>query len=229
MGGIALEGRAMPSWNIHMAQAERMLDMASPEELGIQDANAFMFGCLVPDIYVGYMVPDLERRIRYTETHLAFAEPIPTPRADEFWDRFVAGGHRLGEKPGDMVLGAWVHLEADRLWNASVRSYAEELGLKPGDELRIRKQRDFDAFGHTLSIYRRIEVTEELLSQAARFPQYRIDEDAVRRSVEVADGIADRNRLRPGAKPRYTLLTERFFQERFETTIRDAVEKLSSV
>ena len=71
----------MPSWNIHIAQAERLLSREGAGRLGVRDIDAFFFGNLVPDVYVGYMVPDLDRKMRYCDTHLAEPESIPTPRA----------------------------------------------------------------------------------------------------------------------------------------------------
>ena len=44
-------GVAMPSWNIHIAQTERLLARASVLADSVRDRNAFLFGCVVPDIY----------------------------------------------------------------------------------------------------------------------------------------------------------------------------------
>ena len=49
-----------------------------------------MFGCVVPDIFVGYMVPGIADPIPYRITHFAKPEPIPKPREHEFWDTYVA-------------------------------------------------------------------------------------------------------------------------------------------
>ena len=67
----------MPSWNIHTAHVERLLAEDAPSALGIRDVNAFLFGNLVPDIYVGYMVPDTSRTIAYQETHFADRATCP--------------------------------------------------------------------------------------------------------------------------------------------------------
>lgn len=80
----------MPSWNIHIAQTERLLDRGGAVARLVRDRNAFLFGNLVPDILVGYMVPGVERPIPYRVTHFATPEPIPKPREHEFWDAYVA-------------------------------------------------------------------------------------------------------------------------------------------
>lgn len=80
----------MPSWNIHIAQTERLLDRRGVVAATVRDRNAFLFGNLVPDIFVGYMVPGIERPIPYRVTHFAKPEPIPKPREHEFWDTYVA-------------------------------------------------------------------------------------------------------------------------------------------
>ena len=56
---------------------------------GIGDENAFLFGNYVPDIYVGYMVPDASCRVDYCLTHLACPNTIPLPQASWFWDIYV--------------------------------------------------------------------------------------------------------------------------------------------
>ena len=80
----------MPSWNIHTAHVERLLSQRTPDELGIEDVNAFLFGNYVPDIHLGFMVPDTTYRIDYCVTHIARPSMIPLPDADRFWDDCVA-------------------------------------------------------------------------------------------------------------------------------------------
>ena len=55
----------------------------------VRDRNAFLFGSVVPDIFVGYMVPGIADPIPYRITHFAKPEPIPKPREHEFWDTYV--------------------------------------------------------------------------------------------------------------------------------------------
>ncbi len=55
----------------------------------MRDGNAFLFGNLIPDIYVGYMVPGVVRPVPYRVTHFAKPEHIPKPRAGEFFDAYV--------------------------------------------------------------------------------------------------------------------------------------------
>ena len=42
----------MPSWNIHIAHAEGLLEDGGPFAGVVRDRNAFLFGNFVPDIYV---------------------------------------------------------------------------------------------------------------------------------------------------------------------------------
>ena len=80
----------MPSWNIHIAQTEELLRREGPVSRAVHDRNIFLFGNVVPDIFVGYMLDlDFDRIIPYTVTHCAKSEPIPKPREWEFWERFV--------------------------------------------------------------------------------------------------------------------------------------------
>ena len=66
-----LRGVAMPSWNIHIAQTERLLARAGTLADNVRDRNAFLFGCVVPDIFVGYMVPGIADPIPYRITLFA--------------------------------------------------------------------------------------------------------------------------------------------------------------
>ena len=80
----------MPSWNIHIAQTEALLARNGTVAATVRDRNAFLFGNVVPDILVGYMVPGIEHPIPYHTTHFATPEPIPKPREEEFWESYVA-------------------------------------------------------------------------------------------------------------------------------------------
>ena len=71
-------GVAMPSWNIHIAQTERLLARAGTLADKVRDRNAFLFGSVVPDIFVGYMVPGIADPIPYRITHFAKPELSPS-------------------------------------------------------------------------------------------------------------------------------------------------------
>ena len=92
----------MPSWNVHIAHAQRLLGECSPSSLGIRDTNAFLFGNLVPDVYVGYMLPHPSGILPYSLTHFADPCSIPVPREREFWDLYVEPTLEL---PSDVPLG----------------------------------------------------------------------------------------------------------------------------
>lgn len=92
----------MPSWNVHIAHAQRLLAECPPSSLGIRDANAFLFGNLVPDVYVGYMLPNPSGILPYSLTHFADPCAIPVPREREFWDLYVEPTLEL---PTDVPLG----------------------------------------------------------------------------------------------------------------------------
>ena len=198
----------MPSWNIHTAHVERLLREEGAESLGVRDANAFLLGNLAPDIYVGYMVPDTTYRIDYKLTHHALREHIPLPRADEFWDFYVA----RHEHVSDLTLGAWAHLVCDHVYNAHTRVYLERIGVAPGERARVGKQGDFALFGRTLDISLVPRVDDALLGQCADFGPYTILERDARAAVEAAEQIVRKNRLEHvGGTPDYQLLSADFF------------------
>ncbi len=107
----------MPSWNIHIAQTERLFQRGGAVARTVIDRNAFLFGSLIPDIYVGYMTPAIREPIPYRITHFATPSHIPKPREGEFWDTYVApAAERLGVHPGGCAAS-----EADRIPAASLR------------------------------------------------------------------------------------------------------------
>lgn len=143
----------MPSWNIHIAHVEGLLAKDGPVARVVRDRNAFLFGNLIPDIYVGYMVPGIVHPVPYRVTHFAKPEHIPKPREAEFWAQYVAPmlselGIANGCSGGDGIVGAIgaagvagskspaPSIAADK--TAAVPAAGEEaaamlFGAKPGD------------------------------------------------------------------------------------------------
>lgn len=199
----------MPSWNIHTAHVERLLREHDANELGIRNTDAFLMGNLLPDIYVGYMVPDAAWRIDYKLTHLTMREHIPVPRYQEFWDFYVERPEDYGAAcVTDVVLGAWCHLVCDHVYNAHTRAYLKELGVAPGEQARIKKQSDFALFGRTLNIEMVPSVTNEVIEQCRSFPQYSVAEKDVRSAASVAHSIVEKNKAEHvEGTPTYQLLT----------------------
>ena len=209
----------MPSWNVHLAHAERLLDEVGASALGVRDENAFLVGNVVPDIPVGFIVKDPVLKLRYTFTHLAEKQPIPFPRADEFWDTYIEGRREVD----DVTLGAWAHLAADRVYNLRTRAYLDSIHKEANDEARTGKQGDFALFGRTLRIERCVHVDENLLRLTAAFEQYALPEEDVREAVRLCCGYVDENhREHLDALPELALLTPDFF----EAAWREAHERI---
>ncbi|AEB07585.1 hypothetical protein Corgl_1486 [Coriobacterium glomerans PW2] len=245
----------MPSWNIHIAQTERLLARGGAVARAVRAVDAFLFGNVVPDIFVGYMVPDIAHPIAYHETHLTDSEPIPRPREREFWDEYVVSQlvrARAEEGAGaldevcpetsaavrcetppearvelDLCLGAWTHLLADNLWNTEVRSFLFSHGGVPGEQFRIKKQGDFDWFGKTLQISAVPRATPALYAAAAAFPQYPIDHASVEATIAV---MAEVVRANGGVAehPPYLLLNDDFFEETLEKVLDETDRILAS-
>ncbi len=217
----------MPSWNIHMAETARLLETSGAQALGVRDPNLFLFGNLVPDIYVGYMVPDVDRKLPYRETHFAGAGAIPCPRDDEFWDRYVVAADRRGEDPGDLVLGVWAHLAADNMWNSRVRRFIAARGIPAGERTRVRKQTDFDTFGHLLPVPAAPHASEALYRAAESFPQYPVDRATVDKALAAAEKIARDNVPAAPARLSYTLLDQKFFDDVYRDVLAHTESRLA--
>ncbi|WP_077598279.1 hypothetical protein [Olsenella urininfantis] len=219
----------MPSWNIHLAQAEAALREAAASDLGIEDENAFLFGNLVPDVYVGYMVLPLPYRIGYCETHFADPGHVPEPRYWEFWGHFGLPSADEHGRVSDVVLGAWCHLLADNVYNHNVNVFRQAHGIPRGEETRIRKQADFELFGRTLELSRTCHETEWLKEEALAFPQYGIYPDELRLSIQVANQMVLDNQLgRPQGRPSYSMLTAELFDQTFDEVLSRMVAGLKA-
>lgn len=213
---------SMPSWNIHTALCERVLADRRVGDLGIADANAFLFGNYVPDIYVGFMVPDASTHIDYCVTHQAMACLIPMPDADRFWDLYVARRAPKDAVGLSLTIGAWAHLVADRFYNGRFRIFWLEKGLPAGEVLRKGKQADFDLFGRSLGISACVQVTPELLDAAWAFVPYRIMPDDVSRAVAVANEIVRGNESPSDSCATYQLLNDKWLS----TVLADCEQRI---
>ena len=215
----------MPSWNVHLAHAERLLDEVGASALGVRDENAFLVGNVVPDIPVGFIVKEPSLKLRYTFTHLAEKQPIPFPRAAEFWDTYIAGRDEVD----DVTLGAWAHLAADRVYNLRTRAYLDDLHIEANDEARTGKQGDFALFGRTLKLARYVEASERVLALTAAFEQYALPEADVREAVRLCNFYVDENHREHLPKlPELALLTPEFFEAAWADAHETILEGLTS-
>lgn len=216
----------MPSWNVHIAHAEDLLKRHSPHELGINDWNAFLLGCLLPDVYVGYMVQPLSKKLSYRMTHLADTSKVPLPDYETFAARYVYArgsqdtqdthAHALSAAH-DLILGTWCHLMADHTYNAHTRVYLAEHHIPRGEKARIGKQGDLQLFGQTFDLHSHIEIDSALLAQAHAFPAYEINDCDLYTTSKIVDNIVKENaQAHLDATPAYTMLDQAFFEEAFE-------------
>lgn len=197
----------MPSWNIHTAHVESLLGKRQADDLGIADTNAFLFGNYVPDIYVGFMVPDALLHIDYCITHFAQMNLIPMPDADFFWDHYIARRRPSSPVGLSLTLGAWAHLVADRYYNGWFRSFVLSHDVPKGEEMRVGKQGDFDLFGRSLGIESLVNPTPDLIDAAWKFYPYRILNDDVKRAVQAANDIVRKSKEASPNAEEYRLLS----------------------
>lgn len=224
----------MPSWNVHLAQAEELLRRESALARAVEDRSAFLFGCLLPDIMVGYMVPGIEHPLPYRVTHLTEEGSVPRPREGSFWDAFVApalaggpgasgaGADPISDSVRAMTLGAWTHLLTDNLWNDRAGAFAREHLGDRGEPFRVLKQADFEMFGRTRAVSAPPAPDAALIRAAAQFPQYPIGAREARAAVEVARGIAASNSLGAGAAETYRLFDHEMLLDMFDGSVRMA-------
>lgn len=214
----------MPSWNIHAAITKDILESTDPVSLGIYDANAFKFGNLIPDIYVGYMVKDISHTLRYIQTHLTKPEHIPIPGADAFWNTYIAPCVSSGGV-NSMILGAWAHLQTDAVFNRAVRAFNASKGIIQGNETRIKKQADFHLYGNSLDMNISINPTPNLLKEAARFPHYAIDAHDVHAAIAAFEDAKRKSKTDPMTSD-YLLLSQEFLDNTLNSASNQVLDHL---
>lgn len=205
----------MPSWNIHTALAERVLDEEGPERLGIRDVDAFLLGNLAPDVHVGYMVAPkrLSRKLKYRFTHFTPPSIVPEPAYWKFFERY---GDQAEGPAGDMVLGCWAHLVADHTYNVRSNRFLWDNGIEPCDAVRKRKQGDFDVYGCQAVASRAPHATAGVIAQATAFPQYAFTEGDVVAACESMEGIVAKDAARRAeGLPGYQMFDQAFLDEAF--------------
>ena len=209
----------MPSWNIHMAQTERLFTHMSEKTFPVSEKNIFVFGNLVPDIFVGYMVPGIKPCISYGKTHFAVPSKIPLPNELEFWNLYIGDQSQppkdspccncqIGPMSNDLefhqskrftkkdnvdaiVLGIWAHLATDNIWNDRTRKFANVHQIQITDSLRVAKQADFDIYGRTQYLGKGPFVTEELLNSSKKMVQYPLSKQIVIKTCAIAQKIVE--------------------------------------
>ena len=236
-----------------MAHTQRLLTRKGGRALSVKNENAFRFGCLIPDIYVGWMVPGIEHKLPYSYTHMAIPGAIPCPNELKFWNLYIGDREKqpyvsyicdaeadsgadakelaqklrypMREDVNDATLGAWAHLATDNLWNAATRTFAFSHGWKPGDQLRIAKQHDFDLFGRTCDLGSAPIYSDELAKCALAFDQYFIDACYAQAACKVAQDIVEQSRqAQLVEKDRYVLDSYQLVDEVWMETTMERVD-----
>ena len=223
----------MPSWNLHLAHAQRLLESREPcLSGGIWDWEAFKLGSIAPDIYVGYMVHHPSRLISYEDTHMAETAVIPVPDQQRFLANYVEpliASENLGDSQwvleAGLSLGAWSHLTADACYNELTRDYLSSRHLVPSQKLRKMKQDDFHLFGSTFLLGEDMELKPDswLLKAACTFKPYALEAPDVKAACQVANRMVEQSRSALQEPGNYQLLDEEFFRQAFAAT-QNAIE-----
>ncbi len=98
----------MPRWGIHLDIATKILD--SNKSI---DKNLFLFGNILPDIQVGYMVPDVSNIVKYDISHYELKNG--TIMYMNFYQSHI---DKMDEP---IFMGYFTHLVADYCFNARLR------------------------------------------------------------------------------------------------------------
>ena len=210
----------MPSWNVHIAHADRLLEKgAGCLGVDIHYPDAFLLGNVAPDVHVGFMVPDYSHKVRYGRSHQSYPGSLPIPSYKRYQRNFMGGlnpaeyllqtdfiqpnvSYCSDEQRSlvdqrqlrELIVGIWCHLVCDHVYNAHTRAFLRAHHIPTGEDARIRKQADFDIYGRSLDMNCLPEASDELFAVAAAHPQYGFTHSDVEQTLQVIQRIAEENR-----------------------------------
>lgn len=232
----------MPSWNIHIAHADRLLEKgAGCLGVDIQYPDAFLLGNVAPDVHIGFMVPEYSHKVRYGRTHQSYPGTLPIPSYRRYQRNFM-GGLNPAEyllqtdfiQPNktycteaqralvdqrqlrEFIVGIWCHLVCDHVYNTHTRAFLRAHHIPTGEDARIRKQADFDVYGHSLKMSCLPEESDALYAVAAAYPQYGFTHSDVYKTLQVIQRIAEENRQNSVSAPQYQMLDIAFFSSAYK-------------
>lgn len=232
----------MPSWNVHIAHADRLLEKgAGCLDAAIQYPDAFLLGNVAPDVHIGFMVPGYSHKVRYGRSHQSYPGSLPIPSYRRYQRNFMGGftpaeyllqtdfiqpnvSYCSAEQRSlvnqrqlrEFIVGIWCHLVCDHVYNSHTRAFLRAHHIPTGEDARIRKQADFDVYGRSLDMNRLPEASEELFAVAAAYPQYGFTHSDVEGTLRVLQHIAEENRNNRVSSPQYQMLDTAFFSSAFK-------------
>ena len=98
----------MPRWGIHLDIATKILD--SNKTI---DKNLFLFGNILPDIQVGYMVPDVSNIVKYDISHYELKNGTTM-----YMNFYKSNIDKMNEP---IFMGYFTHLVADYCFNTRLK------------------------------------------------------------------------------------------------------------
>ena len=118
----------MPSWGVHLGAAKKILEIVN-----IQEKNDFIFGNILPDIQNGYVIKDTSKIVKHRDTHY---DDFPKTQF-EYHNKFY--GLYKENMNNKVVLGYFVHLMTDSLWNKEF--YTKKVKFEDGEIVRSKFSR----------------------------------------------------------------------------------------
>ncbi len=184
----------MPSWITHLVTANKLSN-----KIKINDKNSFLFGNIMPDILINYIVKNTSIHKNYKETHFSEKRVIngislDFPQPENFFNLYKENMNN------SVVLGYYIHLITDYFWNEiSYSKYFKgshtivELQLLDGttkkcsfdDAIHI-KQKDFKIFTEYLknnNKIERIKYTEDLLKNCKQIKEIPLTKEDIENSI----------------------------------------------
>lgn len=191
----------MPSWGIHLAVANKVLDKLN-DKLNEKEKNEFVFANVLPDINNGYVIKDINENISHKETHYELKEFTGDYDNKPGYINFYEKHKREILNP--TILGYYTHLITDYYFNTvTYKEYGiydennnrigaklnngQKLILTESDEFRKIKTNDFRIFSFYLYKNENINIPkydENILQDTRKIENINITPKEIYNTVE---------------------------------------------
>lgn len=235
----------MPSWGIHLAVANKVLDKLN-NKLNEKEKNEFIFANVLPDINNGYVIKDINKNISHKQTHFELKEFMgdygDKPGYINFYEKYK------NDILNPTILGYYTHLMADYYFNTvTYNEYGiydennnrigaklnngQNLILTESDEFRRIKSNDFKIFSFYLYNNENInipEYSEEIEEKTKKIEDISITKNDIYNTVEYLKQCTEKPQkiIETAINKDYKIYTEDELKRRVDLCVDFVIENI---
>lgn len=240
-------GIKMPSWGIHLAVANRVINKLENKEIKLnqEEKNEFIFANVLPDINNGYVIKDINKNISHKKTHFELEEYKGNygtkPGYINFYEKYKEN------LINPSILGYYTHLITDYYFNnTTYKEYGiydennNRIGIKlntgenliaEGEDCRKIKANDFKIFSFYLYKNRNIEIPkydEIILKNSKKIEHVDISKEDINKTIRYIKECTDEPQkiLDTAIDKNYKIYTEEELKRRVDLCVDFIIENI---